>query len=119
MGVWSLYYDSSNALSLLRLFYWPGFFFYHAVRARTHINHTITHTHKHTGRSPGRAFSPTTRCVSAGATCTHNYHTISRITCTHTHTHTHTLTHSQVESGEYGGVYFGNGLANEDLAFML
>lgn len=53
-GVWSQFYDSSSSMSLLRSFYWPGYFFYHVC-----------------------------------------------------------------ETGDYGGVYIGDGLANEDLPFML
>lgn len=53
-GVWSLTYDNSSTMSLLRSFYWPGFFFFHSL-----------------------------------------------------------------ESSEYGSVYFGTGLPNEDIAFML
>jgi radial spoke head protein 9 len=53
-GVWSVCYDPSNTVSILRNFYWPGYFFYHIIG-----------------------------------------------------------------TPEYGGVYFGDGLPNVDIAFML
>merc|ERR1712196_711821 len=30
-GVWSISYDASNTVATLRSFYWPGYFFFHAV----------------------------------------------------------------------------------------
>lgn len=53
-GVWALTYDNTSTMSILRNFYWPGYFFFHVI-----------------------------------------------------------------ETNEYGGVYFGDGLANLDIAFML
>mmetsp|Transcript_58715 Transcript_58715/g.110767 ORF Transcript_58715/g.110767 Transcript_58715/m.110767 type:complete len:196 (-) Transcript_58715:272-859(-) len=53
-GVWSVCYDPSNTVSIVRNFYWPGYFFYHIIG-----------------------------------------------------------------TPEYGGVYFGDGLPNVDIAFML
>jgi len=53
-GVWSVNYDASSTMSVLRSFYWMGYYFFHVI-----------------------------------------------------------------DTAEYGGVYFGNGLPNTDLAVML